>query len=224
MARRSAKEAILARTRVLIFTIIVPRPPRSGATRVCLTIRLRRDIRETTLADPCANQLVQLAGHATRLSFSMRRRTAFSSLSQFLSVRSEIPRSFASLRCGLSPSCPRQDRFPAELLGTRRLSSGHLNLTSPVYNRKRSNVVENVATPRPTTLLSSRWRSGRRRPWARRSRSMPWRSPAGRGHPVGLRRSTPAIGSGRPRRSLVDRTGPQVAPNVPSPAGKAQAW
>jgi hypothetical protein len=44
-------------------------------------------------------------------------RSAFSCLSQFRSVTSEIPKSFASLRCGLSPNI-------ASLIASRRNSSG----------------------------------------------------------------------------------------------------
>src|SRR5205823_3967892 len=45
-------------------------------------------------------------------------RSAFSALSQFRNVTSEIPKSLASLRCGLSPSC-------ASRIASRRNSSGY---------------------------------------------------------------------------------------------------
>src|SRR5919106_2452446 len=88
-------------------------------------------------------------------------RSALSCLIQLRNVTSEIPRSLANWRCGLSPS-------RASLIASRRNSSGYGGLVlgtrtslPPAYHRKRSSVLQNGATPAGALALPRDLRSGR---------------------------------------------------------------
>src|SRR5829696_6698170 len=121
------------------------RPSLSFAKKTAAFARISRSIRSfafssRSLCSSSRSSLLRPPGRSPR--------SARSCLIQLRNVTSEIPRSLASWRCGLSPN-------KASLIASRRNSSGYggpvlgtRTSLPPAYNRKRSSVLQNGATPR----------------------------------------------------------------------------
>src|SRR5215203_2413858 len=120
------------------------RPSLSFAKKTAAFARISRSIRSFAFSSRSRPS----SSHSSLLRPPGRSpRSARSCLTQLRNVTSEIPRSFANRRCGLSPN-------KASLIASRRNSSGYGGLVlgtrtslPPAYDRKRSSVLQNGATP-----------------------------------------------------------------------------